>query len=72
MMGVAFNNSKIGSKFSDKQIKILEGLIEISHRDLARYVFYSIYDGIATPIINDWPNTHTWKSPNVERWYPFR
>ena len=72
MMGGTFNNSKIGSEFSDEQIKTLEGIIKMSDRDIARYVFYSIYDGIATPITNDWPNTHTWKSSNVERWYPFR
>ena len=59
MMGGTFNNSKIGSEFSDEQIKTLEGIIKMSDRDIARYVFYSIYDGIAAPITNDWTNTHT-------------
>ena len=61
--GIAFNNSKFGSFFANAK----DGSFK---KILGSYLSGSgiaIADGVKETI--PFPNTHTWSSPDVGRWY---
>ena len=66
-----------GQFVSDLVTSALEGELSFSH--CSAYVGAAVggaagysLNGMFASIKSSWPDQHTWKSPNVERWYPFR